>query len=80
MPYVPCGRMCIQSTPAPTAWKGSSAGMGWTAMGNRHAASKHNYVPTLEQRLRVFEVMSTLTGYHTRQVGQTAKLHCASSS
>ena len=25
-------------------------------------------MPTLEQRYRVFEVLGTLTGYHTRQV------------
>jgi len=56
--------------PAPTQqWKGSGAqGLQWAATGGHRPGGRHSsYVPTLEQRFRVFEVLSTLTGYHTRQ-------------
>lgn len=52
-------------------WKGSGReGLQWAAAGSHRSGGRHsNYVPTLEQRFRVFENLGTLTGYHTRQVG-----------
>ncbi|BGP24786.1 capsule protein, glycosyltransferase family 69 protein [Rhodotorula toruloides] len=52
------------SQPAAVPWKGSAVVETWTQRQGTH----RNLVslPTIEQRERVFRILSTLTGYHTR--------------
>lgn len=62
---------CYPQDTSGQQWKGSGSreGLQWAAAGSHRSGGRHsNYVPTLEQRLSVFENLGTLTGYHTRQV------------
>jgi len=54
-------KLVLQSV-APPSWKGAGSAGSWIGSNQRTAIS----LPTLEQRERIFSLLGTLTGHHTR--------------
>lgn len=56
--------MCLSQAIVPEKWKGGAAPDLWSLRTGVHRSQVS--LPTLDQRARVFEILATLTGHHTR--------------
>jgi hypothetical protein len=57
-------RVSVPQAIVPEKWKGGAAPDLWSLRTGVHRSQVS--LPTLEQRARVFEILATLTGHHTR--------------